>query len=264
MKDWDDILASNGWDEEVEHNKTLRRYHHGRRYVEFIGLDDPAKMKGPRRDIGYLNEATELDKKDFFQFELRTRRRLTVDFNPDDEDHWINRDLEQERRIKKGDVDLLVSTYLDNPFLSPAEIESIEYYKLVDPQAWAVYGLGEYGRIRGRIFENFEEVDKIDDTWKFCGHGLDFGYTNDPTGMVQMWTRNGGRDILLDELIYETGLTNPLISEAINEYKIPYDDQIIADSSEPKSIKELVDLGHNVLAVEKGADSVRFGINLMK
>jgi phage terminase large subunit len=82
--------------------------------------------------------------------------------------------------------------------------------------------------------------------------------------MVQMWTRNGGRDVLFDELIYETGLTNPLISEAINEYHIPYDDQIIADSSEPKSIQELIDLGHNVQAVKKGEDSVRFGISLMK
>lgn len=174
IKDFDDILAANGWDEDVTPNKTLRRYHCGRRYVEFIGLDDPKKMKGPRRDIGYLNEATELDQQDFFQFELRTRKKLIVDFNPDDEDHWINTEIEQRRRVLKGDVDLVVSTYKDNPFLTQSEIDSIEYYKDVDPQAWAVYGLGEYGRIKGRIFENVTQVDSIDDTWKFCGHGLDF------------------------------------------------------------------------------------------
>lgn len=82
--------------------------------------------------------------------------------------------------------------------------------------------------------------------------------------MVQLYTRNGGKDILLDELIYETGLTNPDISGAINDWKIPYDDQIVADSSEPKSIQELVDLEHNVIAVKKGEDSIRFGISLMK
>lgn len=264
MKDWDDLLALYGWDDYVVQNKTHKRYYFWRRYVEFIGLDDPQKMKGPRREIWYINEITECDPADFFQFELRTRKRLIIDFNPDDEEHWVNTKIEQERAIKKGDVDILISTYRDNQFLTPSEIESIEYYREVDPQAWAVYGLWQYGKIKGRIFEHFEEVDWIDDTWKFCGHGLDFWYTNDPTSMIQLYERNWGKEILLDELIYETGLTNPQISEVINEYNIPYDDQIIADSSEPKSIRELVDLWHNVQAVKKGEDSVRFWISLMK
>ena len=121
-----------------------------------------------------MNEVNEFDFEDFFQFEIRTRKRLICDFNPDDEEHWVNLKLEQERRIKRGDIDLLVSTYKDNPFLTQSEIESIEYYKEVDPQLWNVYGLGEYGKIKGRVFEHFEEVDDISDDGTFCAHGLDF------------------------------------------------------------------------------------------
>lgn len=264
MKDWEDILSKNEWWEYIDHNKTDRRYYYGRRYVEFIGLDDPRKLRGPRRQIGYLNEVNECDFEDFFQFEMRTKCRLVIDFNPDDEDHWVKTEIEDKRRIVKGDVDVDVSTYKDNPFLTKAEIESIEYYREVDPIAWSVYGLGNYGKIEGRVFDTIYEVDDISDDWKFCGHGMDFGYTNDPTTLVQMFERNGGKEILFDELIYETWLTNPDISVLIREYEIPDEDDIIADSSEPKSIAELVTLGHNVIAVKKWEDSIRFGISLMK
>lgn len=264
MKDWEDILSKNEWWDYVDHNKTDRRYYHGRRYVEFIGLDDPRKLRGPRRQIGYLNEVNECDFEDFFQFEMRTRCRLVIDFNPDDEDHWVKTEIEDKRRIVKGDVDVDISTYKDNPFLTQAEIDSIEYYKEVDPIAWAVYGLGHYGKIEGRVFDTIYEVDDIDDDWKFCGHGMDFGYTNDPTTLVQMFERNWGKEILFDELIYETWLTNPDISALIKEYEIPDEDDIIADSSEPKSIRELKDFWHNIHPVKKWEDSIRFGISLMK
>lgn len=264
IRDWEDKLATNWWDEYVEVNKTLRRWYCGRRYVEFIGIDEPKKVKGPRRQIGYMNEVNEFDFEDFFQFEIRTRNRLILDFNPDDEEHWVNMKIEQERLVRRGDVDLIVSTYKDNPFLTKSEIESIEYYKDVDPQLWAVYGLWQYGKIKGRVFEHFEVVDDIGDDWTFCAHGLDFWYTNDPTSLVQLFTRNWWNDILLDELIYETWLTNPQISALFREYEIPDDDDIIGDSSEPKSIQELIDLWHNVKPVKKWEDSVRFGINLMK
>jgi len=38
---------------------------------------------------------------------MRTSHVGFIDFNPDDEDVWINKKLEQERKVLKGDVDVI-------------------------------------------------------------------------------------------------------------------------------------------------------------
>ena len=75
---------------------------------------------------------------------MRTNYRVFIDFNPDDEDIWINTELEQKRMITDGDVDLIVSTYRDNPFLSPEIVKELERLKDIDPIYWQVYGEGQY------------------------------------------------------------------------------------------------------------------------
>ena len=67
-----------------------------------------------------------------------------MDFNPDDEDVWINTDLEQQRAITEGDVNVIVSTYKDNPFLDQSIVREIERLKAVDPMYYQIYGLGQY------------------------------------------------------------------------------------------------------------------------
>jgi len=73
-----------------------------------------------------------------------------------------------------------------------------------------------------------------------------------------------GDDLYLDELIYETNLTNQDIGNKMRELGISSTDDIIADSAEPKSIQELFQMGFNVYPAIKGADSIRNGIDLMK
>ena len=63
--------------------------------------------------------------------------------------------------------------------------------------------------------------------------------------------------------MYETGLTNPMIGARFKTLGMTIDDEIYADSAEPKSIQELSDLGWYVLPAEKGPDSVRAGINML-
>nr|DAT00686.1 MAG TPA: terminase large subunit [Caudoviricetes sp.] len=93
-----------------------------------------------KRDILYCNEANELSyKKEFFQLLIRTKYRVFIDFNPDDVDHWINQELELKRKVIEKDVEVIVSTYRDNPFLSEAEVKEIEILKNTDPLYWKIY-----------------------------------------------------------------------------------------------------------------------------
>jgi phage terminase large subunit len=181
-------------------NKSEKTYQYGGRTVEFIGIDDPQKARGPRRDILYCNEANELSWEDFFQLSIRTRYKIFIDFNPSDEDIWINQELEIKRVAKVGDVEVIVSTYLDNPFLDEITANEIELLAESNPTYWRVYGLGEYGKLVGRIFE-IVILEELPDEAKFVAHGQDFGFTNDPSALVSVYKYNQG--IVIDERFYE-------------------------------------------------------------
>lgn len=103
-------------------------------------------------------------------------------------------------------------------------------------------------------------------------YGLDFGYTNDPTALVKIGRQNNR--LYVQELIYETGLTNADIAARMLALGVPTTAQIYADSAEPKSIDELkagftLSDGtrlprYNVIGATKGADSVSAGISKLK
>ncbi len=261
IRDFEEELNKQGVFDNIKQNKTKRTYQYGNRLVEFIGADDQQKLRGTKRKILYCNEANELAYRDeFFQLLIRTEEDIFIDFNPDDEDIWINTELEQKRFFDKGDVEVIVSNYKDNTFLPQVLIDEIEYLQKTDPEFWKVYGLGEYGRRHGLIFENYKVCEAIPENAKLLGYGMDFGFTNDPTTLVGVWEQNG--ELWIKELIYQRGLTNQDISKKLTELNIRY--EIIADSAEPKSIEELYRLGHNVLPAEKGADSIKNGIDILK
>lgn len=70
---------------------------------------------------------------------MRTNYRIFIDFNPDDEDIWINTEIEQKRQHEEKDVSVIVSTYRDNPFLHPQIIKELERLEKTDPVWWQVY-----------------------------------------------------------------------------------------------------------------------------
>lgn len=70
---------------------------------------------------------------------MRTNYRIFIDFNPDDEDIWINTEIEQKRQYEEGDVAVIVSTYRDNPFLHEQIIKELERLEKTDPIWWQVY-----------------------------------------------------------------------------------------------------------------------------
>jgi phage terminase large subunit len=246
----------------LKHNKTKRTYEFGGRMVEFFGADDEKKLRGSKRKILYANEANELQfKKQFFQLLIRTEEDIFIDFNPDDENVWINTEIEQKRVAEMGDVEVIVSTYKDNTFLPESLIKEIEYLERTDPEFWKIYGLGQYGKVFGVIFENYNVVKEIPEDAKFIANGGDFGFTNDPTAVLEVYEQNG--ELWINELIYQRGLTNPDIAKRLIELKVDKK-QTVFDSSEPKSIEELNRLTIRVEGAIKGADSVRNSIDILK
>jgi len=247
----------------IERNKTKRTYKHGDRLVEFFGADDDQKLRGSKRVILYCNEANELAfNKQFFQLLIRTEHDVFIDFNPDDENIWINTELEQKRQHDKGDVDVIVSTYKDNTFLPQSLIEEIEYLERNDPEFWKIYGLGEYGKVFGLIFENFEIVKEMPEGSKFIAYGMDFGFTNDPTAVLEVREQDG--ELFINQLIYQTGLTNQDIAKRLRELEVTPQQEIVADSAEPKSIHEIYTERFNVKPAAKGKDSIKNSIDILK
>jgi phage terminase large subunit len=260
IRDFEDILKAEGWYIKVDHNKTKKQYRYGKRLVEFIGADDEQKLRGAKRNILYCNEANELEyKQEFFQLLMRTENKIFLDFNPDDEQIWINQELEIKRSNEVNDVEVIVSNYKNNSFLPKSLIKEIEYLQQTDKEFWKIYGLGEYGNISGLVYENVKYVDSMPDC-RLVAYGLDFGYSIDPSACVAVYRKDD--QLYLKEIIYERELTNQDLAERLRP--IIGRDEVICDSAEPKSIEEIYRLGLNAKPATKGRDSILNGIDILK
>jgi phage terminase large subunit len=224
--------------------------------IEFKSYDDSQDAKSGKRDYLFLNEANGIPFEVYSELHLRTRKRTFIDYNPNAE-FWVH-----EYLIGQPKVQLIISDHRHNPFLSDKQREKIESLKSVDIELWRVYARGKTGKIEGLIFRNWDLVDKIPEGAKFIGTGLDFGFTNDETGVLDVYQQNG--ELWVDELVYQTGLTNQDIGGRLLELGFNKRKEIIADSSEPKSIEELRRLGWNVQPALKGPDSILASIDIIK
>lgn len=261
IRDFEEELHKQNVYDFLKHNKTKRTYEYAGRMVEFFGADDDLKLRGAKRNILYCNEANELDfRTHFFQLLIRTENDVFIDFNPDDENIWINTELEQKRFNDKKDVEVIVSTYKDNTFLPQGIIDEIEYLEINDPEFWKIYGLGQYGKMHGLIFPNYNLVPSIPTDATFIAYGLDYGFTNDPTAVVGVWKQSG--ELWVKEILYQHRLTNQDIATKLNQVGI-LKQHLIPDSSEPKSNEELSRYGFNIHPALKGPDSVRASINTL-
>ena len=254
MRDFFDILKKHGIYKEEDHNKSNSEYNLSGNLVEFISLDQPQKIRGRKRDLAFLNEANELFWEDWQQIVFRTTGRIILDYNPSDSFHWI-----YDKVVPRDDCDFQQTTYKDNKFLDDSIKMEIERLKDTDEDYWRIYGLGERGSSRATIFQ-FGIVSEP--YGELLSIGLDFGFTNDPTALVKVYKR--GNELIFDELLYHTNLTNQDIAQKFEELELNRLDVIYADSAEPKSIEELHRMRWNVKPTVKGADSIMAGIDMLK
>ena len=258
LRDFLDILKSTEMYDERNHNKSENLYRLNGNLFEFVGLDQPQKKRGAKRDYLFINEANELTLEDWVQLSIRTKKQIFLDYNPSMEEHWI-----YDIVLPRDDCTFIKSTYKDNAaFLEPEQIREIENLINIDENYWKIYGLGEMAQVRGSIFTNWQLVDHFPAECSMLFYGMDFGYSNDPTTLVRIGLREG--ELYLQELIYETNLTNQDIGERLLELGIKRTDEIFADSAEPKSIYEIYKMGFNIHATAKGPDSILNGIDIVK
>jgi phage terminase large subunit len=226
-------------------------------YIEFFSADQPDKLRGARRDVLFINECNNVTFESYQQLSIRTNKFIYLDYNPTNE-FWVHNEL-----IEDSNSDFVILTYKDNEALDPAIVKEIEKAKEKAKTSsywdnwWKVYGLGQIGSLEGVIFNNWKPIDKIPNDARLLGYGVDFGYTNDPTAIVEVYKWNDKR--IINEICYEKGLTNSQIAKRITTKMPAY-----CDSAEPKSVAELKLNGINAIAVEKGADSIKYGINLIQ
>ena len=256
MRDFFNILKQYDLYNAELHNKTENTYQLNNTLIEFFSIDDAQKRRGTKRDILFVNEANELDWEDFFQLQIRTTTQIFLDFNPS-EQFWYNEQIQS-----RDDVTTIHSTYKDNPYLNDDQIHEIERLQHTDLQYYQIYALGEFAGAMDLVY-GYTPVDNIPTNMaNLVALGLDFGYTNDPTTLVEVWKHKDS--LYLNELIYQTGLTNNDIGDMMAEYGVDKYIEVIADSAEPKSIDELRRYGFNIKPAQKGPDSILNGIDILK
>lgn len=224
--------------------------------IEFSSFKDAQDAKSGKRDYLFINEANGISYDIYWQLAIRTRRRVFIDYNPTAR-FWCHDEV-----IGRQGVRTIISDHRKNYFLTDEEHNRIE--GIEDDELWKVYARGLTGKISGLVLTNWDICDRLPpwEEWKRSFYGMDFGFTNDPTALEMVVEAHG--ELWIDEKIYSTGLTNPMIAERAKDEGLTREDEIIADCAEPKSIRELNGLGLWVSASVKGQDSIVSGIDILK
>lgn len=264
------MQETNRWIEKHWNASSLTYTFHNGTRIQFKSFDNVGKAKASgKRDILFINEANHIAF-DIADALMIRSKETWIDFNPDNE-FWVHTETLQEHNSE-----FLLLTYHDNEGLPPETLEDLlikqskAFHDVnkdwkdsnnIKNSYWAnwcyVYILGEIGNLEGVIFNNWKLIDNIPSDARLIGYGLDFGYTNDPTSIIEVYKYNDKR--ILNEICYNKGLSNSQIAKYI-ETKLP----CYCDSAEPKSIAELRSYGINAYAVTKGSDSINYGIQTIQ
>jgi phage terminase large subunit len=259
--------------------------------IYFAGADDPEKIKSIKDAdfplaIMWIEELAEFKSEDevttiensVLREELEGKisnesaRRNAYPFDysfyysynpPKRRQSWVNKKYESSFIDKNTYVHH--STYLTNPHLSKKFIEEAENVKERKPLKYRWEYMGEAigsgvvpfdnlrvkaGSITDEMVANFDNIR----------NGNDFGYATDPLAFVRWHYDKKKNGIYAIDEIYGVKISNRELAKRLHE-KGYQNDEIFADSAEPKSIAELQD-DHGISrinGVKKGPDSVEYG-----
>ena len=260
MKDFIKIMTETGRYVDSRWNRSLLTYNFANgSYIEFFSADQEGRLRGARRNVLYVNEANNIPFEAYHQLAIRTSSDIYLDYNPTQE-FWAHTEV-----LTEPDSQLLILNYLDNEALPETIKHDIEQARERGKDSpywanwWKVYGLGQLGALQGVVFSNWEQCDAMPTGYKWKAYGIDWGFTNDPTAVVEVCEFQDA--YYVNEILYEKGLTNSDIAAKIQSVK---GEEVIADSAEPKSIEDLRRHGFRIRACQKGRDSVRAGIDKMQ
>ena len=244
--------------------------------IIFRGFDDVLKLASATVPSGFLNfvwieEAFEIaSEADFDKLDLSVPRgvikpplykQTTLTFNPWSDTHWLKkRFFDRETQ----DVSCFSTNYLINEFLDDTDRSVFERMKKTNRRKYEVAGLGNWGISEGLVYENWSVgKKKIPDDecyrWKNF-FGLDYGYSNDPTGFVGFAADPVDKELYIFCEFCRTRMLNCDIAEEIKRLGFAKE-RIRADCAEPKSNDDLRRLGiSRIMPSVKGRDSILNGI----
>ena len=265
MRDFKKIMQeTNRW-EDSNFNKSSKIYNFNNgSQIEFLSTDNMTS-RGPRRDVLFVNEANGIDYETFDQLATRSRDFVILDYNPSAK-FWAHEELVEGKQ--KDKTTFLTLTYLDNEALSKQERENIESRKPKEGEEpsnwWTVYGLGQIGSLEGNIYQNWIAEDKKPDGFILKRRGVDFGFSNDPTAVVDVY-ENENKEIFVETMIYERGLLTP---ELIAKMEKLEPTLAVCDNARPEIIAEMKRSGLRAIACDKTAgekmNGKRYNIELVQ
>lgn len=221
-----------------------------------------------------VDEAEELtDENTFDKINLSIRspkqqNRVVLILNPATKEHWIygkfyeDKGVQPGSNIEQGDTCYIHTTYMDNLVNLPQSfLDEVDIMRERRPDKYKHSILGGWlDKAEGVIFSNWR-LGKFTDTGTVV-YGQDYGFSQDPTTLVETSIDTSTKTIYVRLHLYEKGLTTSMISD-INKSKAGAS-LIVADSAEPRLITELNAMGCNVVPAIKGPDSVSYGIALLQ
>lgn len=275
LRDFEKILKSWGLLDKFIINKTDRTYSYvtdifdskGRKtgtnknMVEFFSVDGEGSRLGSRRSHLYINEASEIKFSTYIELYSRTSEFTIMDFNPRRK-FWVHKEL-----IGEPHVDFMILNFTHNEYIPVKEKASILWFKKKADQGskyfknkWRVLGLGLLGITEGVIFENWTEASSVPKDAQYLGAALDWGFSNDPNGLVKFYRYN--QKIYIKESLYRKGMLNSQIAAHIKSDPELMSGLIIADAAEPKSIAELKSYG--IIIKKSDVKDIDFGISVVQ
>lgn len=255
------LLKEYGYYQYCYHNKTDKTliYTPNDNYLLFTSIDTPSKILSTEFNYIWMEEAREFTHDDYMTLKFRLSspndrpNQLFMSFNPTNAFHWIKtKVLDVE-----DDVEEIVSTYKDNPFLPEQYIKLLEPAKEQNPSWWRVFGEGEWGSLENIVYSNWETIPVIPDCDETI-YGFDFGF-NAPTAVVEIGISDD--ELFVRQRLLQTGWHNGDLISWLNKSSINKNDCIYADNAEPARIQEIYEAGYNIHPADK---SVNDGLDFCK
>lgn len=277
MADIVGILRDWGVYHRLEHNKTdhMIRCPWTDSLLRFTSIEDPTRIRSMKASYIWMEEANEFNYPDYLTLKTRLsapsldgkRNQMFLSLNPSDAYGWVNQRLcnaaRDEADSDKSDVEVIYSSYRDNPFLDADYIETLESLKEEDETYYLIFTKGVWAQAGSIIYSNYDIVTP--ETFpEFAAFdeaigGLDFGFNN-PASATMIGMKDG--EAWIREIVYKSKLTNAQLIEKVKE-NCPQWRRMMwrADEAEPDRIEEFKSEGFRIEAAPKGKNSLRDGID---
>jgi len=256
-----DVLKLYGLYSRVKENKSNHTIEYKSNIIQFFSTGgreaNIERLKSTNFNYIWLEEANDFMWEDFLTIDLRLRaptvkeyNQIYLSLNPTDATGWIPTKL-----MLRGDVEVIHSTYKDNPFCSSDYIETLLNLMEQDENFYRIYALGEWGVLENLVFSKWDYCE-VPKNWEMMCYGLDFGFSPGWTALVKVMVVNNRT--IYQEVLYEQKLTNSDLIERLSHIERG---DIYADSAEPARIEEINRAGYVIYPAKK---DVKLGLDLMR